>query len=278
LRYLGEHPEGHRFNLFAYCLMGNHVHLLIEQAANCPLSRYMQWLQGAYTAFFNRKHQTVGHLFQGRYKAILVDRDAYLLELVRYIHLNPHRAKLEKPEAYLWTSHRQYLGKDQHPIAAVKAEDVLALFSKSKILARKKYEAFMNDPRREAQWSRLRDQREGEVLGDEEFEEMAHERACVRREPGLMMRMDVASLWKRILAREGLTMEPSNKKRSHLMAEVGYLYSMDGRTKQIQIARYFRVRPSTLRMAITRMSARWERGEGSMEKLIEWARRVNSEA
>jgi putative transposase len=82
--------------LYAYCLMPNHVHLLVEQSGHQGLSRPMQRLQMTYTSYFNRKYKKWGHLFQGRYKAILVDKDSYLLELVRYIHLNPYRSKLEE--------------------------------------------------------------------------------------------------------------------------------------------------------------------------------------
>jgi len=82
---------GHRVH--AFCLMTNHVHLLI-QVGDTPLSRIIQNLGFRYTRYINSKRKEVGHLFQGRYKAILVDEDSYLLELARYIHLNPVRAGL----------------------------------------------------------------------------------------------------------------------------------------------------------------------------------------
>lgn len=95
--------------LFAYCLMPNHVHLLV-QTSDLPLSKFMQGLQQSYTQWFNRVHDKVGHLFQGRYKAIVCDRDEYLATLVRYIHLNPVRARLvERPDAYPYSGHRAYL-------------------------------------------------------------------------------------------------------------------------------------------------------------------------
>jgi REP element-mobilizing transposase RayT len=79
--------------IYAYCLMPNHVHLLVETGST-PLAKFMQGLQQSYTQHFNRSYRKVGHLFQGRYKAIICDRDKYLLALVRYIHLNPVRAQL----------------------------------------------------------------------------------------------------------------------------------------------------------------------------------------
>src|SRR5262245_17116000 len=98
--------------LFAYCLMPNHVHLLV-QTSEPPLDKLMQGLQQSYTQWFNRVHDKVGHLFQGRYKAIVCDRDEYLVTLIRYIHLNPVRARLvERPDVYPYSGHRAYLAGD----------------------------------------------------------------------------------------------------------------------------------------------------------------------
>ncbi len=97
-----------QFRVYAYCLMSNHVHLALE-AGLVPLSRIMLCLQGSYTQQFNRRHSRVGHLFQGRYKAFLVDKDRYLLALIRYIHENPVCARLvRRPWQYLWSSDRWY--------------------------------------------------------------------------------------------------------------------------------------------------------------------------
>src|SRR6185436_16079405 len=82
LNYLGETTRERNFKIYAYCLMPNHVHLFLEQESDFPLSRTMQRLQTAYTCFFNQNHHKSGHLFQGRYKSILVDTDTYLLQLV----------------------------------------------------------------------------------------------------------------------------------------------------------------------------------------------------
>ncbi|HYA27201.1 MAG TPA: transposase, partial [Acidobacteriota bacterium] len=95
--------------IYAYCLMPNHVHLLVETGST-PLAKFMQGLQQSYTQYFNRSYRKVGHLFQGRYQAIICERDKYLLALVRYIHLNPVRAKLTaRPERYSYSGHNSYL-------------------------------------------------------------------------------------------------------------------------------------------------------------------------
>jgi len=109
LERLAKYRERYGVGVYAYCLMPNHVHLLLG-CSDIPLSRFMQGLQQSFTQYFNRAHRKVGHLFQGRYKAIVCDRDEYLLELVRYIHLNPVRSKLVgKPEAWRYSGHGVYL-------------------------------------------------------------------------------------------------------------------------------------------------------------------------
>lgn len=104
--------DKYQFYLYAYVLMPNHYHLLVE-TPQANLSKIMQTINSSYTTYFNRRKKRYGHLFQGRYKSIVVDRDSYYLELSRYIHLNPVRAKmLEKPEEYRWSSFNGYITKN----------------------------------------------------------------------------------------------------------------------------------------------------------------------
>jgi putative transposase len=108
LERLGRYRRRLGVTVYAYCLMPNHVHLLVETGAQ-PLSRFMQGLQQSYTQYFNRKHRKIGHLFQGRYKAIVCERDEYLLSLIRYIHQNPVRAKLVGSiNEYRYSGHGAY--------------------------------------------------------------------------------------------------------------------------------------------------------------------------
>jgi len=109
--YVTKAKQKFSFYLYAYVLMSNHFHLLLE--TRLPnISKIMHYINTAYTTYYNVKHKRSGHLFQGRYKSIVVDRDNYLLELSRYIHLNPVRAKkVEKPEEYLWSSYLAYTKK-----------------------------------------------------------------------------------------------------------------------------------------------------------------------
>src|SRR5205823_2979381 len=94
------------FYLYAYCLMTNHIHLLIERRTH-DIGKIMHRLLTGYSQYYNRRYRRTGHLFQGRHKAILCQSDLYLAELVRYIHLNPVRARMvDKPEEYPYSSHR----------------------------------------------------------------------------------------------------------------------------------------------------------------------------
>lgn len=97
-------------DVLAYCLMGNHYHLVLRTHSG-QLSRLMRHLNGVYTQAFNRRHGLVGHLFQGRFKAVLVDRDAYLAALCRYVERNPVAAGLvPRPADWVWSSCRAHLG------------------------------------------------------------------------------------------------------------------------------------------------------------------------
>jgi len=138
------YKQRYHFHLYAYILMSNHVHLLIE-TRDIPLSKILQGVNQRYTMYYNRRYKTVGHLFQGRYKAILCDRDRYLLALIKYIHYNPLRAKItESLDQYPWSSHRPYFTKTERS-ELLDTDLVLRMFSDNKGRARKQYAMFMND-------------------------------------------------------------------------------------------------------------------------------------
>jgi len=141
LTYLAESKKRYSFCLYAYALMRNHLHLLLE-VGEVSLSRIMQSLLSRYGRYFNMSHGEVGHLLQGRYKAIVCDKDAYLLELVRYIHLNPVRGKIvEAPENYVWSGHLSYLGKAGGDL--IDEEFVLGQLSENRSVARQRYRQFV---------------------------------------------------------------------------------------------------------------------------------------
>lgn len=182
-RYLNrlEHYRGrYGFTVYAYVLMRNHVHTLIETGLT-PLSKIMQGLLFTYTRFYNAKYRKTGHLFQGRYKAILCDRDAYLKELVRYIHLNPGRMKKPvDPFRYRWSSHGAYVGKSV-PVR-VNTTLLLGQFAKTVSRARLAYARFMQEglgAGHEQRYYATVDQR---FLGAEEFVEAVRKTVPSERE------------------------------------------------------------------------------------------------
>ncbi|MCB4791878.1 MAG: transposase [Elusimicrobia bacterium] len=131
------------FKLYAYCLMPNHFHLLMR-VKTISTSVIMQRLLTSYTKYYNRKYKKIGHLFQGRYKAILCEKDSYLLELVRYIHLNPYRAGLvKKPVEWSWSGHKEYLGPGDKKTLDI--NEVLGMLSSNFKQAVVKYSEFVQD-------------------------------------------------------------------------------------------------------------------------------------
>jgi REP element-mobilizing transposase RayT len=148
LGILGEAAGRFGMRVHAWCLMPNHMHLLLQVGAE-PLARAMQRITQRYTGIINKREQRTGHLFQGRYKAVLVDADSYLLELARYIHLNPVRAGLAKtPDAWRWSSHRAFLGLEETSILTT--DDLLGRFAGQRGTAIERYRAFIAEGMGEA--------------------------------------------------------------------------------------------------------------------------------
>jgi putative transposase len=136
--------ERSRLALHAYCLMDNHYHLVVETPLG-NLSAAIHHLNGVYAQTLNQRHGRVGHLFQGRYKAILVERDSHLLELCRYVVLNPVRAGLcSRPEEWPWSSYRATAGLAPRP-PLLTTDFVLAQFGRTAGVARMGYRAFVDD-------------------------------------------------------------------------------------------------------------------------------------
>lgn len=152
----------------AYCLMSNHYHLLIE-TPDGNLSIGMRQLNGVYTQLFNRSHKRMGHLFQGRYKAILLQKDSHLLEVCRYVVLNPVRAKIvDKPEEWKWSSYLGTAGKAS-PHTCLTTEWVLEQFGDTKSRAEKEYQKFVHAGiGQKSIWNDVRGQ---VLLGEDEFVE-----------------------------------------------------------------------------------------------------------
>jgi putative transposase len=165
---------------YAYCQMTNHYHLVIE-TPDANLSRGMRQLNGVYTQRVNRSHQRVGHVFQGRFKAILVEKDSYLLELARYVVLNPLRAKMVRHLGqWPWSSYLTSCGQAAKP-DWLQVDFVLSQFASQRSRAIAKYVAFVHEGARlPSVWSQLR----GQVyLGSEAF--VSEMQGLVDKKPAL---------------------------------------------------------------------------------------------
>jgi putative transposase len=142
LDFLRKTVERFGWSLTAWVLMDNHFHL-VTQTAEANVSRGMHWLNGTYARWFNHRHQRTGHLFQGRFKAFLIEKETYFEEVLRYVVLNPVRAKMvAKPEEHIWSSYRQTVGLDPAAtwldVAAVHAQ-----FDRNPAVAKRLYRDFV---------------------------------------------------------------------------------------------------------------------------------------
>lgn len=166
LAVLGVVVKRYNWLCHAYCLMDNHYHLMIE-TPDANLSRGMRQLNGVYTQKYNWRHSKTGHIFQGRFKSILVEKENYLLELCRYVVLNPVRANMvEKPEEWKWSSYGATAGIKSVP-DYLTVDWILGLFSRKKGEAQKRYRQFVREGIHQASpWEELQAQ---VLLGKEGF-------------------------------------------------------------------------------------------------------------
>ncbi|MEK6593579.1 MAG: transposase [Pseudomonadota bacterium] len=224
-----------RFNwvCHAYCQMTNHYHLVIE-TPDANLSKGMRQLNGVYTQRFNRSHRRVGHVFQGRFKAILVEKDSYLLELARYVVLNPLRAKMvRRIENWPWSSYRASCGQAAKP-DWLQVDFVLSQFGAHRARAIAKYVAFVHEGARlPSVWGQL----QGQVyLGSEAF--VGKMQSLVDKKPSLT---EIPRAQRRALTR-ALSDFASEHPRNDAIA----LAYLSGRHTMAAIAEYFGVHYTTV--------------------------------
>lgn len=236
------------WKLYAYVLMENHVHLLVE-VGGVPLSKIMQNLQFRYTRHYNRRYRKIGHLFQGRYKAILCDRESYLLELVRYIHLNPARAGLVRGiDRYRWSSHPIYLRGDGNREVSVNA--VLEQFGRKRAEAIRQYRKFINDGLGEGHredYYQVIDQR---FLGDEEFVEEARQKGKEpeERHPVEIGLTDIVKIvcHEFSIRPDRLSQREKSRQVSQLRRIIGKLAAEEAGYRLVEVARFFRRDPGVM--------------------------------
>lgn len=174
LGFLAEVHERMKVTIHCYCLMSNHFHLDLE-TPEANISNAMKWLNQRYAMYFNRTHDRVGCLFQGRYHAVLVETDSHLHELTRYIHLNPVRANMvNQPAEYLWSSYRSYIGLDMTP-TWLEIEPTLRRFSGAGKNRHVAYRDFVEQPGT-AVINPLLERQFGVLLGSKQFIEQIQSR------------------------------------------------------------------------------------------------------
>ena len=178
--YLESATERYGAQIHCFCLMSNHYHLLLETPRG-NLRQILHHLNTGYTNYFNVKTGRAGHLFQGRYRAILVDKDHYAMELSRYIHLNPVRAHMVKdPRLYPWSSYMDYAA-DRKGRDWVKTEWILGQISRNEKRARKGYRKFVGEVSGRATKDLLEQVVSSAILGSEEFVDWVRENCVGKR-------------------------------------------------------------------------------------------------
>ena len=207
----------------AYCLMGNHYHLIIE-TPDGNLSIGMRQLNGVYTQVFNRRHKRVGHLFQGRFKAILIQKDTHLLEACRYVVLNPVGAgEVENPEQWKWSSYLATMGrKKPHP--CLTTDWILHQFGMSRKRAEKEYRGFVRGGiKGTSLWKEVKAQ---SILGAEDFIEglvdyvKGHE--AIPEIPKAQRYLNRPSLAQLFIGRVLRDMDKRNEKIEEAVEKYGY--------------------------------------------------------
>lgn len=236
----------HRYNwrCHAYCLMTNHYHIVVETVEG-NLSQGMRQLNGTYTQYFNHTHHRVGHVFQGRYKGILVDKDSYLLELARYVVLNPVRAHMVRDEQdWPWSSFCSMIGEQPTP-EWLETDWLLSQFSGQKKRAIAKYKEFVKaGVEQSGIWEDLTQQI---YLGDEfflkEMQKAMDEQADLSEIPRAQRRPPARSL-------QYYKENYQDRKRGMLEAYRSGDYTMK------EIAEDFNVHYSTVSRAIKKIESR----------------------
>ncbi len=251
-----------------FCLMTNHLHLVV-QAGEAPLSRAMQNLAFRYTRFLNARRRRIGHLFQGRYKALLVEAEPYLLELVRYVHLNPLRAGLVKdPADWPWSGHRAYLGREAP--SWLTTDRVLGMLAGRRRDARAAYRTFVAAGLGEGHRPEFHEGLAAPgVLGDDDFAERVLTRAEERRRPPALT--DLLSV---VSAAYGLGMaelaEPSRARRpSEARGVIAYLAGASGAAPLSELAALWGRDLSTLSRVARRIEDRRNREPAFARRLEE---------
>jgi len=275
LELLARYRRRFGFKVLAYCLMDNHVHLALERGP-VELSRIMRSVQASYAQWFNFRHGRVGHLFQGRYKALLVQKDRYLLALIRYVHENPVTARMvERPEQYVWSSDRAY--RRGHGPEWLDLDGVLAVFGRRRKLAAAGYRRFMGQEIEEPyRWIKEVGQA---IKGDEEFvvDVLKQSEEKPIRKLGLKPERIAAVVAPAYGLRVSELMTSSRRRdlaRARVIA--AYLGRREAGIPVAQMARFFDREESTINRGVLKLEADLAASRPLASDIAKIARRLNN--
>jgi len=256
------------YRVHAFCCMSNHIHFVI-QIGKVPLSKVMQNIAFRYTRWINRRAGRMGHLFQGRYKALLVDADSYLLELTRYIHLNPVRAGMVRdPAEYRWSSHRAYLGTETIPWLTT--DWVLSQFGMQLSVSRRGYKEFVSEGVGEGHREDFYQGREDpRVLGDDQFVEDVLGRSAEKS----ASRPSLDKLVKTVCEAYGVTDRQlcdlsRNRKAAEVRSVIGHLAMQTECAALTEVARRFGRDVATLSKGVRRLAEQAEVSKEVRERIV----------
>ena len=245
----------HEHRLHAFCWMSNHVHMAV-QAGSQPLANAMSFLASQYARRFNLRHQRTGHLFERRYRAILVQEEHYLKELVRYIHLNPVRARMaEHACEYPWSSHAVYLGKQRHEWLT--DAYVLRLFGETRYQAMRNYQAFMTAAPPDAELKKLRSGgHDHRMLGEDNWLATVVGADSIAGATPSLQDIITAVCSAHQVEEAALALPRGPHEHSRIRAEIAIKAADTGAASISEVARHFKRTQSALSQAIKCLQAR----------------------
>ncbi len=191
--------------LYAYVLMPNHLHVVIRRR-HVRVGRFMHRLLSPYARYFNARHEMVGHVFQGRYSALLCQDETYLLRLVRYVHRNPIRSKLTTDLDYPWSSYRAYIESGAETWISV--TPILRMFGRDVAEARETFVRFHDSEDADTDPNGTFTESTEGVLGEGGFLEMACRRAAMSMVPSRELKPHLDDVLAEVLAETGIVVEP----------------------------------------------------------------------
>jgi REP element-mobilizing transposase RayT len=254
------------YRIHALCLMTDHIQLAV-QVGSTPLSGVMQNLSFRYARWINWRKKRTGHLFQGRYKAVLIDGDGYLLELIRYIHLNPVRTGMvTDPEEYLLSGHRAYLGMEILPWLTT--DRVLVQFGESVARAQARYKSFIMDGLGEEHRPEFQGgQKDSRLLVDDHFLDK-----CLSGSEMLPCQLSIQEIVNRVCRnyciRVDMLQDPSQRRiASEARAVVGWLARELGYCTLSDVGRLFKRDVGSISSAVRRLSERMQKDSELVERV-----------